>query len=388
MAGPSSLLGQASRNRIVRAVRDSGGLTQVELSAATGLSAATVSALVKELAGAGVFSTSDTIHSGRRAVRVTLNPRVGVCAAVHIGPRNASVALADAAHRVVTERTLPLPFEHRPDTTIKLIATLIVEMLTREGFEHSDLLALGVGLPMPVDPDSGIAGRANFMAPWSGVAVGEAFSRRLGCPAMVDKSAHFAAVAEAAHGVGRAHPDMIYVHASHNVSGAVVVDGRLARGSHGTAGEFGHVTVDPAGDICECGSRGCLTTIAGAQALTAPLRATRGSCTLADVVAGAIDGDPGCVRVVADAGAAIGGVVANAVVTLGSSAVVVGGELAATGDVLMRPLRQAVTSHGFFGGGAPILVSTTALEGRPDLLGALTVAVSQVDLALPQVRGA
>ncbi|MCH3043710.1 ROK family protein, partial [Listeria monocytogenes] len=89
----------------------------------------------------------------------------------------------------------------------------------------------------------------------------------------------------------------------------IVIGGQVHRGFAGTAGEIGHVQVDAGGDICLCGSRGCLNTVVGAQALLAPLRASHGTLALRDVIAQALAGDPGCRQIVADAGATIGVVV-------------------------------------------------------------------------------
>src|SRR5690606_18380873 len=99
--GSQTSLREANRARIVGAVQQRGALTQVELAGVTGLSPATVSNIVKELAAAGVLTTSPTSRSGRRAHQVTLARTLGLVAGVHFGARTLRVALADTAHQVV-----------------------------------------------------------------------------------------------------------------------------------------------------------------------------------------------------------------------------------------------------------------------------------------------
>src|SRR5690606_1325703 len=106
--GSQTSLREANRARIVDAVKRHGGLTQVELAGATGLSPATVSNIVKELSLSGVLNTTPSTRSGRRAQHVTLARALGLVAGVHFSTRHLRVALADVAHTVVAEHHLPL----------------------------------------------------------------------------------------------------------------------------------------------------------------------------------------------------------------------------------------------------------------------------------------
>ena len=99
MSGSQSSLREANRALIVETVQRYGGLTQVELAGATGLSAATVSTIVKELLGAGVVETRNTTRSGRRAQMVTIAHRVGLAVGIIIGHRHLRVALGDVTQR-------------------------------------------------------------------------------------------------------------------------------------------------------------------------------------------------------------------------------------------------------------------------------------------------
>ena len=139
--GSQTSLREANRARIVDAVKRHGGLTQVELAGATGLSPATVSNIVKELSASGVLHTSPSTRSGRRAQHVTLARALGLVAGLHFSTRHLRVAVADVAHTVVAEHHLPLAKDHRADNELDRAARLISDMLDNVEATMSEILA-------------------------------------------------------------------------------------------------------------------------------------------------------------------------------------------------------------------------------------------------------
>ncbi|MBU4336612.1 MAG: ROK family transcriptional regulator [Actinobacteria bacterium] len=379
--GSQSALRGANRGLILDAVKRHGGLTQVELAGATGLSAATVSTIVKELVGAGLVDVRSTVRTGRRAQLVTLARRVGLAAGVHIGLRHMRVVLGDVSHDVVAEQLLPLPAQHRVDTTLDRAALLLMDMLDQVGASLEEVLGIGVGLPAPVDSATGMVSVKGIMRGWDEVAVAHVLSKRLARPVFVDNDANLGALAESTLGASREYQDSIYVRASYGTGAGIVLGGRVHRGFAGTAGEIGHVQVDPSGRICLCGSRGCLDTVVGSQALLEPLRASHGALALRDVIAAANEGDPGCRQVIADAGATIGAVVAGLGVAVNPQCIVVGGELAETGEVLMGPLREAIRRRVLLNQIAPLEVFPAELGERAEVTGALVLVLQSTDVS-------
>ncbi|HEY0188108.1 MAG TPA: ROK family transcriptional regulator [Cellulomonas sp.] len=375
MAGSQTALREANRAVVAETVRQYGGLTQVELAAATGLSAATVSNIVRELQGAGAVAVRTTVHNGRRAQLVTMVHRTGVAAGVHIGTRHMAVTLTDSAQEVLAEQTLPLPHEHRSDTSLDRVALLVVELLERVGSSLGELLGIGIGVPAPVDPATGTVSVPGILRGWDDAPVSQVMSKRLGVPVFVDNDANLGALAESRLGAARQFQDSVYVRVSHGTGSGIVLAGRPHRGFAGTAGEIGHVQVDASGVVCLCGSRGCLNTVVGAPALIEVLRASRGSLTLRDIVGLAIEGDPGCRQVVEDAGATIGAVVAGLAIAVNPQCVVVGGELAETGEILIGPMREAIRRRVPLNHIAPLEVVGAELGGRAEVMGAVLLVL-------------
>src|SRR5687767_1420258 len=147
--GSQASLREMNRLRVIDAVREHGALTQVEIAGVTGLSAATVSNLVKELDTVGAVLLSPSIRNGRRAVRVSVAASQGLVGAVVFGDRDVRVALGTGGDEVVAQKRMPLPADHAADEGIDRGARLIHELIANSGHLPTDVRAVGVGLPAP-----------------------------------------------------------------------------------------------------------------------------------------------------------------------------------------------------------------------------------------------
>ena len=213
-----------------------------------------------------------------------------------------------------------------------------------------------------------------------GIDVAGELERRLQMPVHLDNDANLGALAESVLGAGRDAQEMTYLMLSSGIGAGLILGGRLYRGAGGTAGEIGHVLVDEQGPMCRCGNRGCLETFAGAGALLDLLR--RPGLTAQGMVEAAVAGDPGCQRVLADAGRVVGRAVAALCNQFNPELVVVGGRLAAAGDILLDPLREAVRRYAIPAAAEDMRIVPGALADRAELLGALVLVVGQSDRAL------
>lgn len=351
----------------------------------TGLSPATVSNIVKELSTSGVLATSAASRSGRRAVEVSLARQLGLVVALHFSSRHLRIAVADVARTVVAENTVPLALEHRYDRELDRSALLLSDMLETVGATTSDLLAVGLALPAPIDQDTGSVSAPGTLRGWEGAGIREELEARLQRPVYVDGDANTGALAEYRFGAGVGARGMAYLRIGHTISGALVIGGELFRGTTGKAGQIGHVSIDENGAICRCGSRGCLETLAGGPALLDLFRGDPGMQRLKDLLARADAGDPSARRVIADAGRHIGIAAANLCNLVDPDVLVIGGELAGAGEILIAPLRHALERSALAGLDEGPQIVQGALGERAELLGALALAIDNVDVGEPQV---
>ncbi|MGL5927498.1 MAG: ROK family transcriptional regulator [Dermatophilaceae bacterium] len=367
-----------NRLRVLDALREHGSLTQVEVAGVTGLSAATVSNLVKELHGAGAVQLSPSIRNGRRAVQVSVATSRGLLAAVVFGDRDIRVAIGTSASEIVSSTRMPLPADHVADEGLTRGTRLVHEIIENSGHLLADLRSAAVGLPAPIDSVSGMVGSEGVLPGWTGVAVASVMADALRVPVQLDNTANLAAIGEAEAGALQGVSNGIFIKASYGVGAGLILGGELFRGHAGTAGEIGHVTIDEDGPMCRCGNRGCLDTFVGAQAVLSALRHTHGALTLRDVIARALDGDPGCRRVLEDAGRHLGVAVAGVVNLLNPEVVALGGQVARVGEMVLAPMRDAIERCAIPSAAATVDVRVGALAAdEADVVGALALADAQ-----------
>ena len=367
-------LREANSARVVDAVKRYGQITQVELAAATGLSPATISNIVKSLLSQGVVETQNTVRSGRRAQLVTLAHATELAVGIHVAPRSMNLMISGATQESGSALSMPLPFDHRADTTLDRAAMLVMELTDEMGIEIRDLMGIGIAIPAPINPKTGQIAIRGIMPGWEDLDIRDTLSRRLGLPVLVENDANAGAVGEGRYGALRGVSSGIYLRISHQTGGGFLIDGEVFRGPHGTAGEFGHVQVQPMGQICVCGARGCLNTVVGANSLINLLPPSRGPMSLGDLISSAKDGDPGSRQVLADAGTTIGTAMANTALWADPEVIVVGGELADAGDILLAPMADALHTRPMLAAGG-VTVVRSELEGRAEPLGALALAM-------------
>jgi predicted NBD/HSP70 family sugar kinase len=364
-----------NRLRVLDAVREHGALTQVEIAAVTGLSAATVSNLVRELHLADALVLTPSVRNGRRAVQVSLAAASGLLAAVVFGDRDVRVAIGTGGGEVIGHQRLPLPADHRGDEGMPRASRLLHEVIVASGHSMAEVRAATVGLPAPIDSVSGQVGSDGILPGWRGVEVADSMREALGVDVLLDNTANLAAMGEFKHGALRDVVNGVFVKASYGIGAGLILRGELYRGSAGTAGEIGHVTIDEDGPLCRCGNRGCLDTFVGSEAVLRSLRPSHGDLSLRDVIHRALDGEPGCVRVLGDAGDHLGAALANVVNLLNPEVVALGGQLARVGDILLNPMRRAIERRAIPSAVHSLTVRTGELvPENADVLGALALA--------------
>ena len=365
---------EANRLRVLEALREQGAMTQIEIAGTTGLSPATVSNMVKELDAAGAVELSRSIRNGRRAVLVALATGNSLLAGIAFGDRDVRVAIATGPRDIVARQRLPLPANHNADEGLDRAALLLQDLLEKSGKTMADVKAVGVGIPAPVDSITGQVGSESIMPGWRGVEVAEELEGRVGAPVSVDNTANLGALGELRCGALQGVQHGAYIKLSYGVGAGLVLGGEVFRGAAGTAGEIGHLTIDEHGPICRCGNRGCLETFIGSHALADALSVSHGRLTLRDIITKAIEGDQGCRRVLDDAGRHLGVAVAGLVNLLNPEVIVIGGQLAAVGEIITEPMLRALDRSAIPSAVASLVVRLSELDTDADVVGAIVAA--------------
>jgi predicted NBD/HSP70 family sugar kinase/biotin operon repressor len=374
--GSQAGLRAANQRRVVHAVQGAEEMTQADIARATGLSAATVSNIVRELREQGILVVTPT-SAGRRAQVVSLSSRTGLLLGADFGHTHLRLVVGNLSHQVLAEDAIPLDVDASADDGLAAAERLADSMLEGLGAQRSSVLGLGVGLPGPIDRATGTLGSSTILPGWVGVNPVEELTRRFGLSVCVDNDANLGALAETTWGSARGHRNAVYVKIGWGVGAGVVIGGEVYRGQDGIAGELGHFTIDESGPLCRCGNRGCLETFAGGRHLADILRPARGELTTAQIVALAIEGDLACRRVISDAGRHVGVGVASLCNLLNPGRVVIGGDLAAAGALLFDSVIEGVRRYAIPAATQKLTVEPGALGERAEVLGALALAVRQ-----------
>jgi predicted NBD/HSP70 family sugar kinase len=361
-------------------------ISRAEIARQAGLSRSTVSEIVGELLPTGLVAEIGAGPScgGRRPIVLEFQDDAYVVLGVEMGANHVCVALTDLRGRILNWVCQPHPVRDDPRGTRGVITELCVQSLDPAVAGGIPLAGIGVAAPSPVQPAEPYQLDKVVMPAWGGELGLATLADSFGVPLMVDNDANLGALAERWWGAGREVDDFFYIKLATGIGAGYVFDGQIYRGATGVAGEIGHVAIDPRGKTCVCGLRGCLATKVGAEALlqrTAELAAdqpahpSHGRFTMADLLQAAQAGDPLVLAVVGEAAESLGIAVAGLLNVLNPSLVVIGGDLARLGPLLVEPLRATIQQR-------TLISSMAAAEIRTSELGPQSVAVGAATMIL------
>lgn len=382
-SGSLSSLREGNRRLVVEALRERGVASRAELARATELSRSTISTIVGDLIDSGLAIERDGIrdgdaHMGRPGVMVALDPSAGIALALDFGHRHLRVAVSDLSHNVLAERWCQLDVDHSPSEGLGEASRFVDEVLDEAGVDRDRVIGVVMGLPAPINRVTGTVQDASILPGWVGIdAAGEA-SERLGLAVVMENDANLGALAELTWGAAVGRSEVAYLKVASGVGGALISGGRLAQGVGGTAGEIGHTVVAGEGPVCRCGNHGCLETLASTRAVANLLSLSRGEeISTPRMLELATSGDAAARRLIADAGRALGVAVANLCNLVNPECVVIGGDLALAGDILLDPVREMVGRHAIPSAAADAEIVAGVLGERAEMLGALAFVMRE-----------
>jgi predicted NBD/HSP70 family sugar kinase len=372
------------RSHLIATIRDAGHVSRSELSRAIGLPRSTTTALVAELLRDGVItelparSGGAGSGSGRPATLLSLRRPDGLVAGFDFGHRHLRVAVATGEGRILAEESTMLDVDRQAGDALDGASELLTIVLDRAGVSVDEVRAAAAGIPAPLNSLTRRVGSPTILASWVDLDPVEELLRRTGLRATLGNDAAFGALGEMTYGAARDFTDFIYVKASNGIGAALVLNGRLYRGSHGMAGEIGHTQIDPTGAWCRCGNRGCLEATVSVDVVRRQLEPLGLDPRNPEDME-----HPVATKVLAESGRTVGVVIANLCNTLNPQAVILGGDLASTGAHFTNGVRDSVRHLAQPGPAVDTVVNTTSLQGRAELLGAVACAAATPYSALP-----
>jgi predicted NBD/HSP70 family sugar kinase len=343
----SSVMRAQNSGLLVELIWGEREISRVEISRRTGLSPSTVSMIVASLEEAGLVREIGTQSSarGRRPTLLTFCDDVFNIVGVEIGIRHIAVVLTDLRGQVRSFKRESNDMRRGPQGTLEKVRDLVSDSIKESHLPKKRIMGIGVAVPSPIDRSRpGVLASLLYPA-WKGYDIVANLEKSFKLPMSVDNDANLGALAEHWWGGGVGLADMAYVKIGAGIGSGHIVGGELYRGAGGTAGEIGHVCVDPKGPACVCGGRGCLTTLIGSDALA--VRAQKlfhdKRAGTSDIVAQAAMGHPGAIALLEEIAGHLGQVLVGAVVNvMNPAAIVLGGEICGAAEQLLDPLQRFV----------------------------------------------
>lgn len=391
-----STVRHANLGTVLRHVAERGPCSRAAVASGTGLTRGTVSSLVGELIELGLVRESAQPAGpprgiGRPGIAIELGGTVAAIG-LEVNVDYLAVCLEDVRGDVRFERrqerdnrgTAAAPVLDR-------LAELAREALAAATDGGLRVVGLAAAVPGLVRAPTGTLLRAPNLG-WSDVPIADELDRRLGLTSTihVDNEANLAAVAEHWRGVARDLESFVLLYGEIGVGGGIFVGGELYRGTHGFGGEIGHLTVDRSGPPCACGSRGCLETLVGLEALARAAGLEAGRETSAQAIAEELvrrahdEEDAATLAALAEAGATLGSAVASTVNLLDLEGVVLGGAYAVLAPWLGPAIVASLEEHLLAADWSTCAVRASSLGESAAARGAAAVSLRTV-LAAPWV---
>ncbi|MEW1810782.1 ROK family protein [Pseudarthrobacter phenanthrenivorans] len=341
--------------RIVNLVRTGEATTRPEIGKVTGLGRGVVSQRVDQaiqigFLGDGEFGAS----SGGRAPRTLRfraeQGRIVICA---LGAAHIRVGITALDGDILEHTHRAWDIGQGPEKTIAAVMTLVDEVLAKDS--KVPVWAVVVGLPGPVDFNSGQPVSPPIMPGWNGFDARTPFEERFNAPVWVDNDVNLLALGERARRRD-ALADLIYCKIGSGIGAGLLSQGRIHRGANGAAGDIGHVRVLDSTVVCRCGKIGCLEAVAsgwalvrdveqavkeGASTSMAPI-AEKGKLTLEEITLAVRSGDPLAIMLVQKSARVVGETISALVNMFNPAVIVIGGAIGSAGEVFLAEVRQRV----------------------------------------------
>ena len=311
---------------------------------------------------------------------------------IDIGGTKCAVALVDEQGRIVDKILTREHTGRREAELVELVVSMVRELLHRNDFRESQLPGIGIGFAGHIRYRDGVVITTSNLQGFKGYPLREAFQEYFTVPVILDNDTNAQAWGEHCFGAGRGYDDMVFLTISTGIGAGIIIDGRLYRGTTGTAGEFGHTIVASGSDlVCTCGNRGCLMAVASGLALPRLFekKTENGKRSklsgLPDFDPGKVDGkilkkgldmeDPVSREIILDCGYYMGIGLYNIFQALNPPLIVLGGGLIHWGDLYLDKIRSTFYSLAGNMLYDPIKIRVSEIIGEAGVIGAAALTM-------------
>lgn len=380
LGAPGAPAGPQSAGRLLLLVRNGIATTRRDLIRVTGLSRSTVTQRVDSLLAAGLLreSAGEADGRGRPAGALAFEEGYGHILVAGLGRERAVFAVLDLGGRVLHSTVQPVAIADGPDRVLGQVETHLDALVAEAGVDPGATVAVGVGVPGPVDVTVGRAMAPPAMPGWHDHPIRDRLAAHLGVPVFVENDANLMALGEQRVRWPEA-PALVLVAVAMGIGAGIVVDGRLYRGVDGGAGDIGHIRMEGHEERCTCGATGCLAAVASGAALVRNLIALGKDVTGVDDIRRLVQhGDADAVAALRTAGRRTGEVLATVVSVLNPRILVLAGGVALADEHFATGVREVIYQRTLPRATRNLRVVTSGLGDSALLVGMAELVVDEV----------
>jgi glucokinase-like ROK family protein len=382
-----------SEAEVVGLLRARKQLSRTSLAEETNFARSRVTSVVDSLLHLGIVSEAGDGESsgGRRPRLLTLRGDFGYLVGVDMGATSLDMVLADFGGAVQDRASVPLDVRDGPEVVLTLLAELLLERLAALSIPPEKVIAVGIGVPGPVDFEAGMLIAPPIMPGWDGFPIRDTLWRTFpNAAVIVDNDVNVMALGELRSGTGGRHDNFIFVKVGTGIGSGIVCNGTIYRGADGCAGDIGHICADRNGPVCVCGNIGCLEAIAAGPPIAARaaeaaldgrspilarlMDASVGALTAVEVGRAAAEGDPAANAIIQDSGRIIGEVLASLVNFFNPSLILIGGGVSGIGHQFLAAIRRGVLHRSLPLSTRHLRIDVSAMGASAGVIGALALA--------------
>jgi glucokinase-like ROK family protein len=349
---------------IFKLIQEFPSISRVELAKEARLSTAAITAIVGSLSEHGLLVEEETVAGkvGRRRIGLSLRSELGYVVGIDLGTFNMRIAVADLNGLPLAKRTIPTQMWLGRPAVIERCFSNIREVVAESGMDMTAIKGIGIAFSGVIDVGRGKIisyPRPGLMESWRNVPLQKIVEVEFSVPCVLEDSVRAVAITERRNGAGARFNDFVYVDVGIGIGSSIFINGKIYRGCNGSAGEFGHITIDEDGPLCCCGGHGCLEAFASAARIIENVKVALqkgvsskilelagddpSKITVEIIANAAQNGDSLAYRALSEAAAHIGAACADLVNLLNPEAIIFGGALfRAAPEILLDHLRRLV----------------------------------------------
>ena len=371
----------------------SSGISRSELAEQSSFSRSKANMATAALIERGMLDeTGPQVSSGgRRPETLLLSSEMGVLAAIDLGASSVDVALIAPDMTVLAHHAENIGIAEGPGVVLSRVMEILRDLRKRCNIRAEKVIGIGIGVPGPVEFDSGLLVAPPIMPGWEGFSIREYLRDEYAAPAFIDNDVNVMAMGE----LWRLHrklPNFLVIKIGTGIGCGIVCNRMIYRGTNGSAGDVGHICVDPAGERCHCGNQGCVEIRAAGPAIArqgteaakagkspqlAQVLAANGVITPEDVGQASRGGDVAANAIIKLSGKLIGQMLASVVNFFNPSHIFIAGGISHIGPMFLASIRQSIYQRSLPLSTRHLEILYAPLGNRAGIIGCAAMAFQE-----------